>query len=153
MHKVTLRQAVYTVFQLEVRDDRAQVGIPAALAVAVEGALNVRRAGLHGNQRVSHGKLGIVVRVDANPGLGESLSDRVHGLRKHVGQRAAICVAQHQRDRPGRRRRLKRGKGVRRIGPESVEEMFRVIDHAKALCPQIADRIGDHGQVFVQGRL
>ena len=52
--------------QLQRRDDRDQIGIAAALAEAVERALDLARAGAHGGERIGHRLLGIVVRVDAD---------------------------------------------------------------------------------------
>ena len=44
----------------------AQVGVAAALAVAVHAALHVRGARLDGGDGVGHGHVGIVVGVDAD---------------------------------------------------------------------------------------
>ena len=46
-------------------DQRHQVGIAAALAQAVQGALGLARTGPEGGQGVGHGVLGVVVGVDA----------------------------------------------------------------------------------------
>ena len=60
--------------QFQVGDDRCQVGIAAALAIAVHAALHVGGAGLHGGQGVGHGHVGIVVGVDADHAV-EALAD------------------------------------------------------------------------------
>ena len=52
--------------QFQVGDDGGQVGVAAALAVAVHAALHVRGAGFHGGDGVGHGHVGIVMRVDAD---------------------------------------------------------------------------------------
>ena len=52
--------------QLQVGDDRAQIGVAAALAIAVHAALHVRGALLHGRERIGHGHIGIVMRMDAD---------------------------------------------------------------------------------------
>ena len=55
-------------------DDRDEVGVAAALADAVDGALDVARAGGDGGQRVRNRQFAVVVRVDAE---GD-----VHGPRR-----------------------------------------------------------------------
>ena len=52
--------------ELEVGDDRDQVGVAGALAVPVDRALHVRRAGVDRGQRVGDRAAGVVVAVDAD---------------------------------------------------------------------------------------
>ena len=52
--------------QFQVGDDGGQIGVAAALAVAVHAALHVGGAGFDGGQGVGHGEVGIVVGVDAD---------------------------------------------------------------------------------------
>ena len=51
--------------QFEIGDDRGQIGVAAALAVAVDAALDVRETLLDGGQRVGDAEIGIVMRMDA----------------------------------------------------------------------------------------
>ena len=54
-----------THLQLQVGDDRDQVGVAGALANAVDGSLHVRGAGFDCHKRVGHRTAGVVVRVDS----------------------------------------------------------------------------------------
>jgi hypothetical protein len=49
--------------ELERRDDADEVGVAAALAVAVDGALDLTGAGLDGDQAAGDGALAVVVDV------------------------------------------------------------------------------------------
>ena len=48
------------------RNDAGQIAIAGALAVAVDGALHLHRAGFERGQRVRHAEADVVVRVDAD---------------------------------------------------------------------------------------
>ena len=52
--------------ELQRRDDRDEVGVAAALAEAVERALDLARAGAHRGERIRHRLLGVVMGVDAD---------------------------------------------------------------------------------------
>ena len=55
-----------THLELERRDDADQVGVAAALAVAVHGALHLQGAGVDGDEAVGHGAVAVVVHVHAD---------------------------------------------------------------------------------------
>ena len=57
--------------QFDVGDDGGQVGVAAALADAVDGALDVVAAFLDGSEGVGDGEAGVVVDVDAE-GRGDA---------------------------------------------------------------------------------
>ena len=59
-------QARVAQLELQVGDDRRQVGVAGALAEPVERALDVAGAGEHGGHRVGDGAAGVVVAVDAD---------------------------------------------------------------------------------------
>ena len=63
--KAAFRQAVLAQLEFQVGDDRAQVGVAAAFAEAVDRALHLDGAFAHGRQRVGHGAFAVVVGVDA----------------------------------------------------------------------------------------
>ena len=70
-------QAGEAELELEVGEERAEVRVAAALAVAVDRALHVSRAGAHGRERVGDGAAPIVVGVDA-----EDAVDSAHHLAR-----------------------------------------------------------------------
>ena len=79
--------------QFQVGDDGAEIGVAAALAIAVHAALHVREPCFHRGQRIGHGHIGIVMRVDAEHAV-EALAHLGADLRQPAGQRAAIGVAE-----------------------------------------------------------
>jgi hypothetical protein len=141
------RQAVVSELELQRRDDAGEVGVAAALAVAVERALYERRALGDRRQRVRHPALGVVVAVDPDGGGGERGPGRAHRLGDLARQRGAVGVA--QRHVLGTVRRLQAGGRVSGVVAPAVEEVLGVVDHALALRDQVGDRLGDHRQVLV----
>ena len=65
--KTTVGQDLHAQLELEVRDDREEVGVARALAVSVGRALHVRRAGLDRREGVGDRAAGVVLAVDADP--------------------------------------------------------------------------------------
>ena len=136
--------------ELEAGDDAEQVGVAAALAVTVGGALHVGRAGLDGGQAVGDRAGGVVVAVDADAyaGADAALGDDVGEPGR---QHAAVGVAQG--DDVGTRlcghpQHLER---VRRIGRVAVEEVLGVEEDSSSLGAQVLDGVADHREVLVEG--
>ena len=133
------------------RDDGGKVGVAAALAEAVEGALDLARTGPHRHQRVRHRVLGVVVRVDAEMRARHVLVDVRDDGGNLVRQRAAVGVAQHHPARAG----LVGGSGHRQrigaVGLVAVEEMLAV-DHRLAIgLHDRLDRLRDTFEVLLVG--
>ena len=125
--------------ELEVGDDGDQVGVAGALAVAVDRALDVRRACVDGGQGVGDRAAGVVVAVDADARAGrlEYVEDDVGDP---VGQHAAVGVAEC--DDLGAR--LGRGpqhlERVRPVLAVAVEEVLGVEEDRLALRAQVRRR-------------
>ena len=88
-------------FQQQRRDDGGEVGVAAALADAVERALDVPHASAHRHQRVGDGIFGVVVRVDAEMRAGHHLRHLGDDALDLMRKRAAVGVAQHHPARAG----------------------------------------------------
>ena len=133
------------------RNDRGEVGIAAALAEPVERALDLARAGPHRHQRIGHGVLGVVVRVDAQMRAGHMLVDIRDDGGDLVRQRAAVGVAQHH---PARARLVcgrRDGQRIGAVGLVAVEEML-AIDHGLAIAlHDRLDRLRDAFEVLLVG--
>ncbi len=91
--------------QQQRRDDRGEVGVAAALADAVERALDLAHAGAHRHQRVGDRVLGVVVGVDAEVRAGHDLR---HLARRCARPRAAACRRWCRTARPSARRPRRR---------------------------------------------
>ena len=121
--------------QLQVGDDRHEVGVAGPLADAVDRALHLRRAGFHGRERVRDRAAGVVVGVDPERRVGQRFAHD-HERRAHLRrQRAAVGVAQHDAlgaGAGGHAQALQRVAGVQR---EAVEEVLGVEQHALARAP------------------
>src|SRR5438132_7650306 len=144
------RHAVVPVLQLQHRDHRHQVRVPAALAEAVDGALHLHAAVRNALDRVRHRQLAVVVAVDAERGRDRG-PGRVHARADLRGQRAAARVAQADE----RRARLRGGAQARErvvaLGREAVEEVLGVEDHLVGPLAQIGDGIVDDLEVLLEG--
>jgi hypothetical protein len=145
--KLLVGHAAVAELELKVRDDGAQVGVAAALAEAVHGALHLHGAGLDARQRVGHAEPGVVVTVDAEIGAGRERGD--HAFTDLLGQRAAARVAQAQQIGTGLGGGLQTGQRVLGIGPVPVEEVLGVEDEPVDLLLQIANRLVDQIEVLL----
>ena len=143
------RNALETEFELQVGDDGAQIGIAAALANAVDGALHLGRARLHRHDRVGHRHFAIVVAVDADRHREQRL-DPGGDVENVAGERAAVGVTQTETVCARLRRCRQSLQRVVGIGLVAIEEMLRVIHHLFALLLEVANRVADHAQVLIQ---
>ncbi len=129
--------------QLERRNDGAQVGVAAPLAVAVDRPLELRRPRADRGESVRRAAADVVVRVDAE-GDGELAPDQANDLLDPPGDRAAVRVAQNDGLGPAAHRRPERLEGVRLVGREAVEEVLRVVEDALPLGDEESDGLLDH---------
>ncbi len=139
-----------THLQLQCRQDRDEVGVTTALAVAVDGPLDEPRPGAHRRQGVGDPALRVVVGVDADlDPRAELLVDRSGHRTDPLWKAAAVGVAERHVlgaavDR--RRQALERVSGVVRV---AVEEVLGVVDHPLAAFSAEGNRLGDHRQVLL----
>ena len=135
--------------ELERRDDADEVGVAAALAVAVDGALHVARAGVDRHEAAGDGAVAVVVRVHADDDVGQGRRDLADHVRDERRQAGPVGVAQAD-DRGARLGG--RGRAAQRVGrvvAPGVEEVLGVVHHALALRGEEPDRLVDHAQVLV----
>ena len=97
-------QALVAELQLQVRDDRDEVRVAAALAVAVHRALHVRRAGRDRGERVRDAAAGVVVAVDPDPHAGPR-DDATTDRHRRADRDRAACRRSCRSRRPSRRPR------------------------------------------------
>ncbi len=138
--------------QLQRGDDRDQVRVAAALAVAVHRTLHVARAGRHGDEAAGHRTVAVVVDVDADKGVGAGLDlagDVADDGLDERRQRGAVGVAETDDVRARLGGRADARHRVVGVVPVRVEEVLRVVDDPLALTDEKADRVGDHAQVLV----
>jgi len=126
-------------FDFKVGDDGGQVGVPAALAIAVQAALHVRGAYLDRGDGVGHRHVRIVVRVDARRRHRIACAQRPRSPQP-PRDHAAVGIAQAQHVRAGLVRRRQRFERVLRLGDVAVEEMFGIVDHFLAVVLEVFSR-------------
>ena len=144
-------KAVQPHLQHEVGDDGDEVGVAAALAVAVDGALHVAHALGHRGESIRHRTLGVIVDVDAQ--RAGRLHHLLHGtedLDDLVRHAAAVGVAEDEAVRARRLRRPQGGQRVLAIPLEAVEEVLGVVDDLLEVLVEVGDRVADHGEVFLE---
>ena len=149
--EATLRKALVAELELEVGDDRRQVGVSGALAEPVQRPLDLTRAGQHGGHRVGHRASGVVVAVDSERDVGAEVGvDGSDDLRDLVRERPAVGVAQHEVAGTLHDGRLERPQRELGVGLVAVEEVLGVDEHASAVADEELDRVGDHRLTLVQ---
>ncbi len=139
--------------QQQRRDQRHQIGVAAALADAIERALDLARTGFDGGERIGDRLAAVVMGMDAEPIAGNAGSNYLRNDIAHFGRLgAAIGVAQHHPAGAGIVGGFCAGERIVAVGLEAVEEML-AIDHRFAAGGNGAlDRIADAGEVFLVGR-
>jgi len=143
-----VREHGVAVLQSEVRGDRGQIHVAAPFADPVDGALDLDGAVPDGRQGIRDGQTGVVMGVDADPN-GQERSHGVDAFGDLLRERAAVRIAETDAGGTGFLRGQQRGPCVLRIGRVAVEEVFGVVNDRAARRDAVADRIGDHGEVFV----
>ncbi len=134
-------------------DERDEVGVAAALAEAVERALDLARAGLDRGKRVRDRAAAIVMGVDAELVARDGIRHVADDALDLVRQRAAIGVAQDDPARAGLVRRAGAGERVGPIGLVAVEEMLAIDDDLAAARERRRDRVADAVEVLLRRRL
>src|SRR6266566_133223 len=139
--------AVMPVLQLQHRDHRHQVRVPAALAEAVDRALHLHAAVRDALDRVRDRQLAVVVAVDAERGRDRG-PGRVHAGPDRGRQGAAARVAQADEGRA----RVGRGAHARErvvaVGRQAVEEVLGVEDDLVDPLAEEGDGVVDDLQVL-----
>ena len=135
--------------QRDIRNHTDEITVAGALAVAVDGALHLRRAGVHGNQRIGHAEADVVVGVNADVAgkfLARGGGDGGHFAR----QRTAVRVTQHHKIRPGLLRRKPCCHRIFGVVLVAVERVLCVVDDFLPLLFQEPNRVGDHRQILLR---
>jgi len=141
--------ALFFHLDLEGRDDRAEVGIAAALAETVDGSLDLHDTLCDGNHRVGHGTVTIVMGVNTERGL-DVLLNLLDDFGQLEGHGAAIGVAEDDTVGLGGFGSLEGLDGVLGIGLVAVEEMLGVVEDFLGMLFQIFQRVEDQFEIFLQ---
>ena len=92
--KIAVGQATVVHLEFEIWNDGAEICISAALAVPVDRALHVRRAGFHSGECIGDGQFTIIVRVNADSNCRrQGSSDDANNFTNALGQAASIRIA------------------------------------------------------------
>ena len=149
LRQALLGQDLAALLQLQAGHHAEQVGVARPLAVPVGGALHVRDAGVDRNQGVGHAAGGVVVAVDAQPGL-RAAADGGDDVAEFVRHHAAVGVAQRDQVGAGPHGRADHFQGVVRVGSVTVEEVLGVEEDPLPVLAQVGDRVRDHREVLLQ---
>jgi len=150
--EIAVSQRLDAHLELQVGDHRAEVGVAAALTIAVDGALHVSGASLHGQQRVGHGYTGVIVGMDAQGDSWERVAHGCYHSTHLVGEHATVCVAQHHDVGACLGSHPQRRQGIGCVQAVSVEKVLGVENDFHARSFDIGHGVVDHGQVLVERR-
>jgi len=145
-----LGQNLGPLLDLEVAHHGEQVGVTGALAIPVDGALNVGGAGGDGREGVGHRATGVVVAVDPQPcpARVQDVGDDV----AHLGrQHASVGIAQGDDLGPRLGRDTQDLQRVCAVSQVSVEEVLRIQEDAATLTPKKGEGVADHREVLGKG--
>ncbi|MNZ65006.1 hypothetical protein D3C78_831870 [compost metagenome] len=123
--ELVLRQHVIVKLDLQVRNDRAEVGIAAAFSIAVNGALYLTGAGLNGCQGVCYGQLAVIMRMNTDRSTKLVINSR-HDFMNFSGHRAAVRIAEHEPVRSSLLGFFQYGQSIFRVVLVAVEEMLSI---------------------------
>ncbi len=146
--QVTGREAGTPQLELQNGDDARQIGIAAALPVAVDRAVHHDGSGPHPRDAVRHGQPAVVVGVDAEPDAAEPGAHLFDGGLDLVRQPPPVGVAEDDHVRTPGGGRGEGLQGVVAVPGQPVEEVLRIVDHLAAVAAQVGDRLPDHGEIL-----
>ena len=120
--------------QREVRDDRGEVAVAGALAVAVDRALHLDRAAAHAGERVGHAGAGVVVEVHRDADVAAEVVDDLarRSARPRAGSVPPFVSHSTSRVAPACGRALEHAQAELGVAPVAVEEVLGVEEHARA---------------------
>jgi len=136
----------------EARDDGTEVGVAAALPDAVHGPLDVGDSGRDRKEGVRDGDIGVVVAVDAEPGLGpKPFPDGAYDLNEFSRQGPSVRVAEDDALGPCSPGASDGLDGVIRVCLVAVKEVFRVVEEGLDPCLEPGEGICDEFEVALEG--
>ncbi|MNV41198.1 hypothetical protein D3C71_1328270 [compost metagenome] len=145
-----LRDAGIAHLKLQSRNDGAEVGVAAALAVAIDCALNLTGSRLNRAERVRYGQLAVVVGMDAEVGAGNPLRQGCHNILDFMGQCAAVRIAHNEPIRARFACPSHNGCCILGIVLVAIKKMLGIKNDLKPLALQKGNGIADHGQILFQ---
>ena len=154
--KLLRRHEVVAHFELHVGDDANQVGVAAALAVAVDGALYVGTTVSDRLQRVCNASVAVVVGVDAEgdaSGARQYLIDCVHYLGYFPGECAAVGVTEDDAVGAAGNCPFEGSQRVFGVLLVAVEEMLGIVNHFASVAGEIGYGLANHAQILCGRRL
>ena len=135
--------------ELQRRQDRHEVGVPAALPVAVHRALDEARAASTATSELATPQPASSWVWMPTWTAAELDHHRGGGLGHLARQRGAVRVAERHVLGTGLRGGPEAAQRVGGVVAPGVEEVLRVVDHALALAHEERHRVGDHPQVLL----
>ena len=141
------------VLQAQRRDQRAEIGVAAALAEPIQRALDLPRAGTYRGQRIGDRLLGIVMGVDADMAARDMLDHVATMVSTSCGMVPPLVSHSTTQRAPEFIGRL--GAGQREIGVllVAVEEVLAIDHHLAPRRLRSNDAVADRGEVFLVGGL
>ena len=135
--------------ELEVGGDGEEVGVAAALAVAVYATLHLPDARLDGGEAVGDGEADVVVAVDAETRIGDAVLDGLDSAEEVGGGHATVGVTEDEGLGAGAGGGGEALEGVVGVAGEAVEEVLGIEEDGLAEVAEVTDGVGDHGEVFL----
>ena len=142
-------QSLNAELELQIGDDRDEVAVAGAFAVAVDRALHLSGSASHSSQGVGHAAACVVVEVHADRSV-KIVADSAHDFAHLMRQRAAVRVAEHQPVGAGICCGRQHLQGVFGVVDVAVKEVLGVKEHPHPLLAQVSHRFRHHGDALLQ---
>jgi len=132
--------------ELQIGDDGDEVAIADALAVAIDGALDLDCSGADAGESIGDAEAGIVVGVDADRGA-EFLDDGGGDAFDFSGMEPPLVSHKTTMSAPASRAAEDGAHGVRGVFLVAVEEVLGIVEDFAAVFAQVRDGVRDHADV------
>ena len=149
MSHLFIRDALLFHLGLEGRYDGAEVGISAAFAKAVNGALDLHDTKIYRMERIGDSTIRIIVGMDTKRGR-DMLLDLRDNSRNFERHGAAVGVTQNNAVGIGLLGRLEGLDGILGVGLVAVKEVLGVVKNLWGMLFQILQRVKDQFQILFQ---
>src|SRR4030042_5076600 len=152
LSQLNIRDTMYSHLQVEMGNDRTEVGIPTSVAVAIDRPLNQSDSLFDRKDGVGHCHLRIIMDMDAERKINFLLyffDDRLD----LVGESSSIGITENDPIGLSVLGGPKRCEGILGIVFETVEEVFRIENNLRDPILEESNRLVDDFKILIQGNI
>src|SRR6476660_4157219 len=134
-------EAFHAELQLEVGNDRTEIGVATALTVAVDCPLDLGRTRFNGSDRIGHGKLAVIVSMNSKDRFREGRTHHGDGFADLLGESSTVRIAQDDALGTSLDCCPDRVERIFGVCVEAVEEVFSIVKGSPAARSEVRDSV------------